>query len=132
MMSFFLSLLGFMSVEELKRTHSDPERTKEISSSVVLAAKGLSDQTRSCHLAGTILRLLRGSMNPSQAHLLRESDVTKESEADSFLMLEHVRSSLLLNIVSSADDAEKLRVNNLIRDIMDVKLDSDDEKGGTE
>ena len=123
-MAFFLSLFGYLSIDRLKRSSNEPDKTKAALSAITLATKGINDQGRHCHIARVIARLLCNAMDPSQARLLKDVGATAKSEAGDRLLC-HIRSNLPLSIVGNIDDAHAKRVDSLIQDIIGTDLESD-------
>lgn len=70
-------------------------------------------------------------MDPTSARFYKDAFIVEGNEADN-LMLQHINSSLPMNIASIADDAEKKRIYFLIKDITGVDLCRDGQQTGRE
>ncbi|KAI9694868.1 MAG: hypothetical protein M1822_000484 [Bathelium mastoideum] len=110
MMVHFLSILNSISINKLKLSGDSSEEAAVIQSSVILATQGFRDQGRHCYLARTISRAVFNSVDLVRAHFPDNDSALEESEADDPLVLQHVRSTFPVGIVSIADDIEKKRL----------------------
>ena len=132
MMSHFLSLQSFMSIDQLKSANTDETTTKAIHSTIILATKGMRDQARSSHLAQTLSQLIYRKLDPLIASTIKESLLPDEAETDNAQMLLHVKSTFPVNIIGISDDPEKQRLDELIKEIIGVDVDSDSEMSSRE
>lgn len=133
MMTYFLSVFAFLSIDALKATASSSrtpsrEDTDAIYSSIILAFKGLYDQSKLSHLAHTLTKIVRNGIDSAQTDLLRHmtgADEPADGNGKDKTMLQYLNSSLPVSIVSSADDVEKKRVDHLIKELVGVQLEED-------
>lgn len=131
-MSLFLSVFGFMALEDLKRTDLDAERAETFQSSVILAVKGMHDQAYNCHLGRIIYQLLRSGLAPNEAKLLEQIAVNDKTQLDDALILQHVRSSLPVTIVNAIDEVDSKRVDHMVKELAGLDLDSEEDQSSEE
>jgi hypothetical protein len=118
----FLSVFSFLNVGDFARTDKDPERLEATYSSLILAAKGIRDQARSCQIAQIISQLIRNILKSEQAWLWKDGVSVEQTEIDQLQMLQHTRSNYPVDIVNVAGDVGKQRVDNLINEIVGAHL----------
>ncbi|RSL52669.1 hypothetical protein CEP54_010772 [Fusarium duplospermum] len=122
MMVIYLLFLGFTALKTLAITR--PEHHDAVLSTVVLCAKGLRDQSRCYYIAEAIFMVLRDSMDPSSAHLLKDFAHIEDEEERKQLVARQVQSVFPINIISIADDPEKQRLSRLVEAYTGLGLDS--------
>ncbi|CAG7565306.1 unnamed protein product [Fusarium equiseti] len=108
-----LSFLGFMQLKDMKST--DPGEVESRRSTVALVAKGLHDQSRNCYLAEIVFRIMKRNMGADSHILLRGVDLGDEDEEAAMRMSEQIHSSWPVDIHSIDGNADKQRIENLIR-----------------
>lgn len=122
MMVIYLLFLGFTALKTLAVT--DREDHDAVLSTVVLCAKGFRDQSRCYYIAEAIFMVLRDSMDPSSAHLLKDFAHIEHEEERKQLVATQVQSVFPINIISIADDPEKQRLSKLVEAYTGLGLDS--------
>ncbi|RBR26560.1 uncharacterized protein FIESC28_00636 [Fusarium coffeatum] len=113
---FLLSLLSFLGFMQIKAMNSiDSGELESRRSTVALAAKGLHDQSRNCYLAEIVFRIMKRNMGADSYYLLKNIDIGDEDEEASIRMSEQVHSSWPIDVHSIDENADKQRIENLIR-----------------
>ncbi|KAI8714859.1 Zn(2)-C6 fungal-type domain-containing protein [Fusarium sp. LHS14.1] len=118
----YLLFVGFNALKMLGT--ANPQDHDAVLSTAVLCAKGLRDQSRFYYIAEAIFMVLRDSMDPSAAHLLKDFAHIEDEEDRKQLVARQVRSAYPVNIVSIADDPEKQRLSRLVEAYTGLGLDS--------
>ena len=108
-----LSFLGFMQLKNMSRT--GPGELESVRSTVVLIAKGLHDQSRNCYLAEIVFRIMKRNMGADSLYLLKGVDIGDEDEEAAMRMAEQVYSSWPIDVQAIDENADKQRIENLIR-----------------
>lgn len=107
-----LLFVGFNALKMLGM--ANPQDHDAVLSTAVLCAKGLRDQSRFYYIAEAIFMVLRDSMDPSAAHLLKDFAHIEDEEERKQLVARQLQSAYSVNIVSIADDPEKQRLSRLV------------------
>jgi hypothetical protein len=120
---FLLSVLSFLGFMQLKTMNSiDPGELENRRSTIALVAKGLHDQSRNCYLAEIVFRLMKRNMGTDSHYLLKDFDIGDEDEEAVTRMSEQVHSSWPIDIEVIDENADKQRIENLIRNTDRIKL----------
>ncbi|KAF5559410.1 nitrogen assimilation transcription factor nirA [Fusarium phyllophilum] len=120
---FVISLLAFIGFMQAKTlVSSETAGLESRRSTVVLAAKGLQDQSQNCYLARLVLRILKGSVGSENQFLLKEMDDEEEDEEAERVMEEQVKSSWPIDLEWIDVDPEKKRLENLIRTTRELEV----------
>ena len=108
---------------QLKTMNStDPGELEGRRSTIALVAKGLHDQSRNCYLAEIVFRLMKRKMGADSYHLLKDVDIGDEDEEAATRMSEQVHSSWPIGIEVIDENADKQRIQNLIRKTDRIEL----------
>lgn len=118
----YLHFVGFNALKMLAT--ADPQNRDDVLSTVVLCAKGLRDQSRCYYIAEAIFMVLRDSMDPSAAHLLKDFAHIEDEDDRKQLVARQVQSVYPVNIISIAEDPEKQRLSRLVEAYTGFGLDS--------
>lgn len=122
-LTHYLGLLGFISLNDIKMNVDSPN-INDKRSLLILCAKGLHDQGQYVYIAQIVFCLVQDGMRQEEANLLKQFVHVEEIEENQLLRLQQIRSQYPVNIVSIDDNAENQRVSNLIKDYMDLSLES--------
>ncbi|KAJ4007727.1 hypothetical protein NW752_010396 [Fusarium irregulare] len=115
---FLLSLLSFLGFMQMKAMNSiDPGELESRRSTVALVVKGLHDQSRNCYLAEIVFRIMKRNMGADSYYLLKDVDIGDEDEEAAIRMSEQVHSSWPIDIHFIDENADKQRIENLIKKI---------------
>ncbi|KAM0335520.1 hypothetical protein ACHAQA_000568 [Verticillium albo-atrum] len=120
-MTAYLQYLAFNALQDLSR--ADPGTSKATLSTVVLCAKGLRDQSRCYYIAEAIFMVLRDSLEPDAARLLRDFAYIEDEEERKEIVARQVKSVYPVNIISVADDPEMKRLDSLVKAYSGHELD---------
>lgn len=118
----YLLFVGFNALKMLGT--ANPQDHDAVLSTAVLCAKGLRDQSRFYCIAEAIFMVLRDSIDPSAAHLLKDFAHIEDEEERKQLVARQLQSAYPVNIVSIADDPEKQRLSRLVEAYTGLGLDS--------
>ncbi|KAJ4201344.1 hypothetical protein NW767_006994 [Fusarium falciforme] len=118
----YLLFVGFNALKMLGM--ANPQDHDAALSTAVLCAKGLCDQSRFYYIAEAIFMVLRDSMDPNAAHLLKDFAHTEDEEERKQLVARQLQSAYPVNIASIADDPEKQRLSRLVEAYTGLGLDS--------
>ncbi|KAI8657990.1 hypothetical protein NCS57_01179300 [Fusarium keratoplasticum] len=82
------------------------------------------DASRFYYIAEAIFMVLRDSVDPSAAHLLKDSAHIEDEEERKQLVARQLQPAYSVNIVSIADDPEKQRLSRLVEAYTGLGLDN--------
>lgn len=134
--SHFLNHLASNSLERLKNLqHSNPpcspEAMKEAQSTLILAAKGLRDQGQNYYLPYAIFHMFCKAMGPEEVDIMhRYTGIPKDDLLTSKLRVRHVQCQYPIKIFNSKDDAEHVRLEELVNRYVDLALEASGSDGG--
>lgn len=123
-----LNVLGFSTMNKINSdlTSSDIDITR---STIVLTAKGMYDQGQNHYIGHVTLRFLKSSMRPEEIQLLSQIAALEdvEEEVPERQMYE-IQARWAPSIIRVTDDPEAQRLSNLVKQYMDMHLDSESDR----
>ena len=120
---------GFDEDNDNGHDHED-----DIRSTMILAAKGLSDQGRNYYTPLALSQVLRREMSEADADALYKwINVRRDDDTDatSHGRAKHVQAQYPVGLVNLADDPEKQRLGNIIKKYADLAMDTHSASGLT-
>ncbi|KAF2096473.1 nitrate assimilation regulatory protein nirA [Rhizodiscina lignyota] len=127
-MAHSLTVMAFMALSQLKQlaSSSDPLsmlKREDARASLILAAKGLSDQGRNYYFPYTLFHVVKAATESEDLELLYKSvNLRKENTGWDKLRAKHVQAQYPCNILSITDFREEQRLSNLIKEYADLAL----------
>ncbi|KAI1865349.1 uncharacterized protein JN550_008397 [Neoarthrinium moseri] len=132
----FLANIMFQTLESTKRDAStedgdektpvvDDDRRRNIRSTLILAAKGLHDQSRNAYVTGVIFHLVRSRLSPEDLAALNAYVSPREVEAVYSRLPRTVRSQWPMAIIGSNADMNKSQLRNLVKQLEAASLTDD-------
>src|SRR6266480_2752329 len=119
----FFALLGFMSLNDIK-TDVDSPIINDQRSLLILCLKGLRDQGQCFYFGQSLFCLMRDGMRPEDDDLLKRYVDVAEIEKNQLRGFQQVRSQYAINVVGIDDNPENQRVSDLVKEYLDLTLDS--------
>ena len=123
-MTQFLSLTAFIAINVLKEG-TPTAAMDDLRSTALLCTKGLYDQGQCFYLARITFKVVRDSLNPSDAETLKRFvRTTNPSHDEEQIRAEEIQSMFPVNIISIDDDAEQQTLSNWVKPLIDLTVDS--------
>ena len=123
-----LNVLGFSSMNKLSANLSSAD-LNTTRSTIVLAAKGIYDQGQ-CHYLGQVtLRFLKIDMRPEEKRLLDQiAGLADDEDIVTASKMNEIQARWAPSIIRVTDDPEARRLSNLVKQYMDMNLDSESDR----
>ena len=119
-----LMLAGFKCIDAIDEQTTGTQ-LEALRSTLMLVAKGLSNQRRNHYLAEALFRVVRGRMRPQEAALLREAIDLDENEADEKrALMQEVRSHWPVSVVRNKEELESHVLKNLLENYAHLNVGS--------
>ncbi|KAF9871476.1 hypothetical protein CkaCkLH20_11123 [Colletotrichum karsti] len=127
---YFLTLLGNTTCERIKQEAAlegtDPARFNALRSTLILCAKGLHDQGRSCHIASVVCRVLRDRMRKEDVDLLGTHANMKDLDAsDQAVLAQKLLSAWPLPAIEIKKDIREASLEHLLNKYEDLTIDGE-------
>lgn len=124
----YLQILSFMSISTLK-TQTFPSTSlaaiDDVRATLILTAKGLSDQGRNYYLSETIFYIIEDQMSSEDTELLRKFvHVRKEDNEARWQRAKHSQSQIPLDVVKITEHPEDKLLGDLALRLVDKSSES--------
>lgn len=127
-----LVILAYKGLSHLKPLTGDdkmPDRIltsrEEARSTLILAAKGLSDQGKNYFFALALFQIIRSEMTDDDLDVLHRFVTLNNDDLDSHMLrTKHIRAQYPVDIIKMTENHDVRRLSNLIERYSDMRLDS--------
>jgi hypothetical protein len=117
-MDLFVSITLMIAASECVGAISDetpPNELEDLRSTLLLATKGLYEQSHNHYVAEALYKVIRGRMRPQEVALMRNSiDLVEDESPVKKEMLQAVRSRWPVGVVKRKEDLDEHILGNLV------------------
>jgi len=123
-----LNVMGFSSLSKVASGLGQAD-LDAVRSTLILAAKGIRDQGQSHYICHVTLRFFMGGMRLEEKVLLNQiADLQDTEDDETKAQMASVQARWAPSILSVTDDPEAQRLGNLVKEYMELSLDSGSEQ----
>lgn len=129
-MTHEMTVLAFIALDQLKSLGSKSDRSSkassgsdDIRSTLLLAAKGLSDQGKNYYMPFTLFHIVRNEMDTENVDILYKwMNVRQDDDATSQVRARHVQAQYPVNTINVTDHPERQRLGDVIKKYAELAL----------